>query len=74
MATCKGKGHPDTIKMLNASKKPQKHEMYGESFKWRTSANDMPKGLSGEELEKWLWLHAVVEEKDVEAVQRRVSS
>jgi hypothetical protein len=69
MVVCKGENHPDTTKMLHASKKPKSHHMYGESFLWRTSEKDEPQNVSEEEFEKWLWYHAAVSEDDIEKAQ-----
>jgi hypothetical protein len=51
--------HPDAAKVLRALKSPDKHDLYGDSFVWRTTIHDKPQDLSEQEFEKWLWQRAV---------------
>lgn len=50
--------HPDSASILRAIKNPEKHQLYGDSFVWRTTVYDKQQGMNAEELEKWLWEHA----------------
>ena len=60
--TCAAKGieHPDSVKILNALRKPTEHQSYGASLQWYTSIKDKPQGLAEEAFEEWLWQRAVL--------------
>ena len=53
---CEGEDSPVTQKAKSLALKPADHASFGScSMKWRTARNMVPKGLSTEQFEKWLW-------------------
>ncbi|KAI0889042.1 SET domain-containing protein [Annulohypoxylon maeteangense] len=53
---CEGEDSPETRKKKSLALKPRDHNAYGlYSMKWKSERNMIPKGLSTEQLEKWLW-------------------
>jgi hypothetical protein len=50
-----GKDSPDTALMKHYAEMPANHRLYGTTMKWRQPAKKIPKGLSEEEFENWLW-------------------
>jgi hypothetical protein len=48
----------DSSKVLQTralSQDPSKHDLYGNSMKWKTAVDDIPQGLDWKELDDWLW-------------------
>jgi hypothetical protein len=50
-----GKDSVNVLEMMPFVKNPQKHESFGSTGKWKTSASEVPKGLKANEFSKWLW-------------------
>lgn len=51
-----GEGSADVIELEDFRKDPGKWEGFaGRSRRWKSEVKDIPKGLSTEEFEKWLW-------------------
>jgi len=45
----------DVLEMMPFIKDPSKHGSYGSTKDWKSSMNDLPKGLDAEAFDKWLW-------------------
>lgn len=43
------------LEMMFLIKDPSKHGSFGLTKDWKTSVNNVPKGLDGESFDKWLW-------------------
>jgi hypothetical protein len=54
-ALCEGEDNPETVKMKSFIADPATHICFGISKRWRTTRSAVPKGLSEEDFEKWLW-------------------
>ncbi len=54
-----GKDSMNVMEMEPFVKSPQKHQSYGSTEKWKTSAKDVPKGLKAKEFARWLWRESV---------------
>lgn len=52
---CEGEDSPESKRMKFLMGDPTGYEGYGISNKWGTLKNMLPKGLGGDEFEKWLW-------------------
>ncbi|KAG9237930.1 hypothetical protein BJ875DRAFT_452458 [Amylocarpus encephaloides] len=52
---CEGEDSPASSRMKTLASKPDGHRNFGASRKWRTTKEVIPKGLSTEEFETWLW-------------------
>ncbi|KAF1837749.1 SET domain-containing protein [Decorospora gaudefroyi] len=52
---CEGEDSPATVCAKNFMQHPAQHLNFGASKRWRTTKTAVPKGLNGEQFEKWLW-------------------
>ncbi|KAF7921118.1 uncharacterized protein EAE97_011386 [Botrytis byssoidea] len=50
-----GEDSEGAVEALVFIKDPKKDDSYGGSQRWKSKVEDIPKGLSDEEFEKWLW-------------------
>lgn len=53
--TSSGEDGNDVLEMQEYVKTPKKHDTYGLRSTWKSSVGDVPKDLSPEEYERWLW-------------------
>ncbi|KAJ5169589.1 uncharacterized protein N7500_002372 [Penicillium coprophilum] len=49
-----GENH-ETIRIQRLMEDPTRHASFGLSTKWKSSKNQVPRGLNSDEFEKWLW-------------------
>jgi len=52
---CEGEDNPATRMIRGSVENPAGHENFGVSRMWESGKGDVPRGLSEEEFEKWLW-------------------
>ena len=52
---CEGEDSPATQNIKNLVANPAAHRNYGTSRKWKTTKEQVPKGLDADEFEHWLW-------------------
>lgn len=52
---CEGDDSPETLKVKNLTKNPAGHRNFGVSMRWRTAKSQVPRGLSTDAFEEWLW-------------------
>ena len=53
--TVEGEDSQATQRMESLAKDPHQHRAYGETEKWRTTEDQIPKDLSQDEFARWLW-------------------
>ena len=53
--TALGSDSTEVIQHNDLAKDPSTHCLYGKSSKWKTTVDEVPRGLEPEELEDWLW-------------------
>ena len=53
--TSSGDDSPTVITHEFLTQNPTKHQLYGISMKWKTTVDDVPRGLGPEIFEDWLW-------------------
>lgn len=50
-----GEDSEGAVEALVFMRDPKKDDSYGGSQRWKSKVEDIPKGVSDEEFEKWLW-------------------
>ncbi|PSN63744.1 SET domain-containing protein [Corynespora cassiicola Philippines] len=53
--TSMGSDTPDVTEYKELLRDPTTHKYYGMSMKWKTTLDDIPRGLEPSEFEDWLW-------------------
>lgn len=52
---CEGENNPETKRIQKLMEDPKTHASFGSSMKWKSLKNQVPRGSSSDEFEKWLW-------------------
>ncbi|KAJ5522090.1 hypothetical protein N7527_006205 [Penicillium freii] len=52
---CEGENNPETKRIQKLMEDPKTHASFGLSMKWKSLKNQVPRGLSSDGFEKWLW-------------------
>lgn len=52
---CEGEDSPSTLQIKRLAENPEIHRLFGISRKWSQKETKVPKGLSDDEFETWLW-------------------
>jgi hypothetical protein len=55
LRTALGSDSKEVIKHGALARNPEKFQLYGNSFKWKTSPDEVPQGLGSNDFEDWLW-------------------
>lgn len=52
---CEGEDSADVVEMLAYAKNPSTHDGFGGSMKWKQTVDAVPRGVSDDGMERWLW-------------------